>query len=65
MQLNLPSIVGYYGKTAQEKASWLLDKDMYSAIGSDCHKEKAFGEPYSRNLLSKENVRKLKKMILP
>ena len=65
MQLNLPSIVGYYGKTAQGKASWLLDKDMYSAIGSDCHKEKAFGEPYLRNLLSKENVRKLKKMILP
>ena len=65
MQLNLPSIVGYYGKTAQKKASWLLDKDMYSAIGSDCHKVKAFGEPYLRNLLSKENVRKLKKMILP
>ena len=64
-QLNLPSIVGYYGKTAQEKASWLLKKDMYSAIGTDCHKDKALGEPYMRELLSREDMKKLKTVCLP
>ena len=63
LQLNLPSIVGYYGKTAQDKASWLLSKDMYSAIGTDCHKEKALGEPYMRALLSKEDMKNLKKLL--
>ncbi len=64
-QLNLPSIVGYYGKTAQNKASWLLSRGMYSVAGTDCHKEKALGEPYVRELLSKDDAKNLKKILSP
>lgn len=63
LQLNLLSIAGYYGKTAQQKASWMLGKTMYSALGTDCHKVKAFGEPYSRELISKEDIRNLEKIL--
>lgn len=59
-QLNLPSIVGYYGNTAQEKASWLLSHDMYSVVGTDCHKVKALSEPYTSELLSREDMKHLK-----
>jgi len=62
LQLNLPSIVGYYGKTAKQKASWLLEKQMYAAVGTDCHRAKALGEPYSRELLSKEDMRNIMKI---
>lgn len=38
LQMNLPSLTGYYGNTAREKAGWLLDNGFYSAAGSDCHR---------------------------
>ena len=63
LQLNLPSIAGYYGKTAHEKASWMLSKEMYSAVGTDCHRVKALGEPYSRELISKDDIRNLEKIL--
>ena len=63
LQLNLPSIAGYYGKTAQQKASWMLGKGMYSAAGTDCHRVKALGEPYSRELISKTDIRNLAKIL--
>ncbi len=37
-QLNLPSIVGYYGETARKRAEWILRKGWYMKIGSDCHR---------------------------
>lgn len=63
LQLNLPSIAGYYGKTAHEKASWMLSKEMYSAVGTDCHRVMALGEPYSRELISKDDIRNLEKIL--
>lgn len=36
-QLNLPSLVGRYGKRVQAKSEWLLKKDYYSLIGNDTH----------------------------
>ena len=61
-QLNLPSVVGYYGKTAQQKASWLLEKGLYSEIGTDCHRPKALLEPYTKELLTKDDMRRLKEV---
>ena len=37
-QLNLASLVGFYGETAMRKAQWLLANDYYSEVGSDCHR---------------------------
>ena len=36
-QLNLLSLKGMYGKTAQKKAEWLLSKNYYNQVGSDIH----------------------------
>lgn len=36
-QLNLPSLIGYYGKAAKKKAEYLLNKGWYNAIGMDLH----------------------------
>ncbi len=37
LQLNLFSLVGMYGETAQKKAEWLLKEGHYSYMGSDLH----------------------------
>ena len=36
-QLNLLSLIGYYGQTAKKKAELLLGKRMYDFTGSDLH----------------------------
>ena len=36
-QLNLPSLVGIYGKSVQKKAKQLLKHTMYDMVGSDLH----------------------------
>lgn len=56
LQLNLGSIVDYYGETAAEKAQYLLQKGWYSDIGSDCHRYHTIKEQYSRETLTKEIV---------
>jgi len=37
LQLNIFSLVGFYGEEAKEKAGWLLKNGMYSLSGSDIH----------------------------
>lgn len=61
MQLNLPSLLGYYGKTAMQKASMLLSKGYYTHVGTDCHRPKALMEPYNKELLSKDDAKALLK----
>ena len=53
-QLNLGSLVGYYGETAMRKAQDLLAKGWYSEIGSDCHRLAAIQEQYKRDILTKD-----------
>jgi protein-tyrosine phosphatase len=36
-QLNLASLAGYYGKEAQELATYLIKKNYINLVGSDCH----------------------------
>lgn len=36
-QLNMVSLAGGYGRTAQKKAMWLLKNNMYTVAGSDLH----------------------------
>lgn len=55
-QLNLGSLVGYYGQTAQRKALYLLEKGWYSEFGSDCHRQKTIREQFDRKVLSKKHI---------
>lgn len=59
-QLNLGSLVGYYGETAMGKARNLLEKGWYSDVGSDCHRLSTIKEQYTREVLTKDIVSRLK-----
>ena len=63
LQLNLPSLVHYYGDTAYNKANWLLENDMYCAIGSDCHRIKAIQEQYGRRELTSSILKKIETLV--
>lgn len=41
-QLNVPSLLGFYGSTAQGKAHWLLENGMYRLCGTDLHQMAGF-----------------------
>ena len=59
-QLNLGSLVGYYGETAETKAKMILAKGWYSHIGSDCHRLVTLKDQYNRDSLTSEIVDVLK-----
>lgn len=59
-QLNLSSLVGYYGETAMKKALWLLEQGWYSETGTDCHRFLSLNEQLSRGVLTKEILELLK-----
>lgn len=59
-QLNLASLVGYYGETAMRKAHWILEKGWYSSVGTDCHRLKALEEQLGRAVLKKETLEFIK-----
>ena len=59
LQMNLPSIVGFYGESARERALDLLDKGWYAMVGSDCHRYRAIQAQYAARELKKDTLRKL------
>ena len=59
LQLNLPSIVGFYGESVRQRAQYLLDKGWYRMVGSDCHRFRAIEAQYTVKELKKETVAKL------
>ena len=59
LQMNLPSIIGFYGESARARALDLLDKGWYSMVGSDCHRFRAIREQYAAKELKKETLLKL------
>ena len=60
-QLNLPSVVGYYGETAANKALRLLREGSYYAVGSDCHKYSGILSQFNRAVLPDEVVADIRK----
>ena len=62
-QLNLPSLVGFYGETSKGKAEWLLEHGYYTEVGSDCHRLRLIKEQYERTVLKKEVVTQLQKLL--
>lgn len=61
-QLNLGSLTGYYGPTAQKKAKMILKNGWYSHYGSDCHRLSTVEEQYGRETLSGNDVALLNKI---
>lgn len=59
LQLNLPSVVGFYGDSAQARALYLLDKGWYKMMGSDCHRFRAIRAQYDARELKKDTIQKL------
>lgn len=53
-QMNIGSLVGYYGDTAMKKACALLEKGWINEIGSDCHRISNIKEQYNREVLTKD-----------
>ena len=62
MQLNLGSVVGYYGESAQDKAYRLLSHGWYNVLGSDCHRYSAVVGQFDRAVLPDEVVADLAKV---
>jgi tyrosine-protein phosphatase YwqE len=42
LQLNIPSLVGYYGKPVERMAVKLIDAGWIDMVGSDCHNMQQF-----------------------
>ena len=63
LQMNLPSIVGFYGESARQRAQYLLDKGWYRMVGSDCHRFKAIKAQYSAMELKKDTIAKLSRLM--
>jgi tyrosine-protein phosphatase YwqE len=59
LQLNLPSIVGFYGENVRQRAEYLLDKGWYRMVGSDRHRFRAIQAQYAAKELKKDVVAKL------
>ncbi len=38
LQMNINSITGHYSAQTRKAAQWLIDKDLISFVGSDCHR---------------------------
>ena len=59
-QMNLASVVGFYGKTAKDKALWLLGKEYYDEIGSDCHRLQTTKQQFEYKALNRSDLSLLK-----
>ena len=58
-QLNLPSIVGFYGESARERAQMLLNNGWYEMVGSDCHRFRAICSQFEARELKKKTIAQL------
>jgi tyrosine-protein phosphatase YwqE len=61
-QLNLLSLVGQYGKTAQKKSLFLLENNYYNFVGSDIHNLDIHCKGYDKKMLKKAEIKKLKQL---
>ena len=62
-QLNLASVTGYYGPSAQKKAEYILEKGWYSAVGSDCHKLASLQKQYAVPAVTKTVLKQIEPIL--
>ena len=63
-QLNLPSLMGGYGKEVQQKARWLLKQGWYTLCGSDTHRRRLWTDSVQEACLE-NNCLKLELFRIP
>lgn len=62
-QLNVPSLVGAYGKEVQKKAEMLLDNGFYDLCGTDTHSIR-FAKYFIEGKISGKRVRLVEKIVI-
>jgi tyrosine-protein phosphatase YwqE len=62
-QINLLSLIGYYSPQVQKKTEKLIDENLVSFVGTDCHNmhhaelyEKCYIQKYWHNLVNSETL---------
>lgn len=61
-QLNVPSLVGAYGKEVQKKAELLLDNGLYDLCGTDTHSIR-FVDYFLNGKLTNKRIKQVKELI--
>ena len=62
-QINLPSVIGYYGPAVQEKALDFLRRGWYEMTGSDCHRASMIARHYEARSLKSKTVALLRPLM--
>ena len=62
LQLNIPSLIGFYGHEAKKKAEWLINRGYYDATGYDLHSARAL-EFILKGEISKKSLKQLQSLI--
>ena len=63
LQLNYPSLLGYYGSHVKAKAEFILKKGWYDMAGSDCHRVRAIKHQLADKVLKKDAAEALRKIL--
>lgn len=63
LQLNYPSLLGFYGSHVRKRAEMLLGKGMYTIAGSDCHRYRVFMQAKELKELGKKTVEALSELM--
>ena len=62
-QLNLPSVIGYYGPHVQARALDFLERGWYEMCGSDTHRRSMVEQHYAARTLKPKTVRALRPLM--
>ena len=55
LQINILSLLGYYGKSVQDAARYLVDKGLVDLIGTDLHHQRHLEALHSASLINEVN----------
>ena len=62
LQLNVPSLIGFYGQEAKKKSEWLINRGYYDVTGYDIHSARAL-EFILKGEIGKKSLKQLQALI--
>lgn len=62
-QLNLASVLGFYGESAQKKAMMIMKNGWYKIVGSDCHRFATIQDQYAKEVLTPDMLEQLSRLL--
>ena len=62
LQLNVPSLIGFYGQEAKKKSEWLINPGYYDVTGYDIHSARAL-EFILKGEIGKKSLKQLQALI--